>query len=85
MSKIKEILVQQMERLAEVAEDNRLDLDAQEKLTSVMASLSKEIRAWEQARTRRHPLSFLPYRDRRGGSLWKRWITKNTSGTKRSS
>lgn len=44
MSKVKKILVQQMERLAEVAEDKRLDPDVQENLASVMISLSMEIR-----------------------------------------
>ena len=56
MSKAKEILVQQMERLAEAAEDKRLDPDIQEKLASAMASLSKEIRAWEQGQNA--PASF---------------------------
>lgn len=51
MSKVKKILVQQMERLAEVAEDKRLDPDVQENLASVMISLSMEIREWEQAHT----------------------------------
>lgn len=51
MSKVKKILVQQMERLAEVAEDKRLDPDVQENLASVMISLSMEIREWEQAYT----------------------------------
>ena len=60
MSKVKEILVQQMERLAEVAEDNRLNLDAQEKLTSAMASLSKEIRAWEQGQNAPAPFALSP-------------------------
>ena len=56
MNKTKEILVQQMERLAEVAEDKRLDPDVQENLTNAMVSLSKEIRAWEQAQNA--PTSF---------------------------
>lgn len=60
MSKVKEILVQEMERLAEVAEDKRLDPDAQENLTSAMVSLSKEIRAWEQAQNAQAPLTLSP-------------------------
>lgn len=60
MNKVKEILAQQMERLAEVAEDNRLDPDAQENLTNAMVSLSKEIRAWEQAQNAPTPLTLSP-------------------------
>ena len=60
MNKVKEILAQQMERLAEVAEDKRLDPDAQENLTNAMVSLSKEIRAWEQAQNAPTPFALSP-------------------------
>jgi len=60
MSKVKEILVQQMERLAEVAEDKRLDSDVQENLASVMISLSMEIREWEQAQNAPTPFELSP-------------------------